>query len=84
VSLEVTPRQAELVAVAATLGKMTLALRGAVRNPEQSPAALPAGATVWAGDVMRSLFQLSPAPAAHAGPAAQVMVLRGTGARQAK
>ncbi len=83
VTLEVTPHQAELLVVAAALGKLTLTLRSVAERSGESPTAAPSGAAVWAGDVMRSLFLLSP-PVPHAEPAAQVVVLRGVGARQPK
>lgn len=84
VTLEVTPRQAELLVVAAALGKLTLALRSITERFSDSPAAKPSGAAVWAGDVMHSLVLLSPRASPHAEPTAQVVVLRGVTAKQPK
>lgn len=84
VSLEVTSRQAELIVVAAVLGKVSLALRSNTDVPDETPAAKPEGTAVWAGDVMRSLQLLSPMAAPHAEPAAQVVVLHGLGARPSR
>lgn len=75
VTLEVTPRMGEVVAVAARLGTLSLALRSfatASRDPLASgvpttgtPVSAPAPAPVWAGDISRALRDL-PRPRAAA------------------
>jgi pilus assembly protein CpaB len=70
VTLEVTPRMGEIVAVASHLGTLSLALRSfatASRDPAQAtlPSIAPAPASdaerppVWAGDISRALRQIS-------------------------
>jgi pilus assembly protein CpaB len=70
VTLEVTPRMGEIVAVASHLGTLSLALRSfatASRDPGQAtlPSVTPAAASdaerppVWAGDISRALRQIS-------------------------
>jgi pilus assembly protein CpaB len=74
VTLEVTPRMGEIVAVASHLGSLSLELRSfatASRDPAQAtlpsmaPAVAPAPASdaerppVWAGDISRALRQIS-------------------------
>lgn len=70
VTLEVTPRMGEIVAVASHLGSLSLALRSfatASRDPAQAtlPSMTPARADdvdrppVWAGDISRALRQIS-------------------------
>lgn len=54
VTLEVTPTEAERVAVAARLGRLSLAVRAA--QDEAGPARGPAG-TTWGGDVSPALNQ---------------------------
>lgn len=81
VTLEVSPRAAEAVAVAARLGTISLALRSFV-HANRSPGSQPDSAQVtawddrsrepvWAGDVSRAMSSLpraQPAPAAPAAP----------------
>lgn len=92
-TLEVRPREAEAVAVAARLGHLSLVLRslatlsrpmddGAADHPEEDRAA------VWAGDVSVALREAAPpprpVPAAHAPQAPPpVLVLRGSAPRSA-
>jgi pilus assembly protein CpaB len=52
-TLEVTPRQAELITVAAQIGKLTLALRSLAAE-DGAPAPRP-GTLVWDSDVSRAL-----------------------------
>jgi len=70
VTLEVTPRMGEIVAVASHLGTLSLALRSfatASRDPAQGtlPSMAPASAQdaerppVWAGEISRALRQIS-------------------------
>jgi pilus assembly protein CpaB len=86
VTLEVTPRMAEVVSVAARLGSLSLALRsfatdtrdpGAYAHPASQPA------PVWAGDISRAVRELPRTRAPRAGAeryaAAQpVVVYRGS------
>jgi pilus assembly protein CpaB len=78
VTLEVTPRMAEVVAVAARLGSLSLSLQSfATENraglpPGASSAAAASGAQsgpVWAGDISRAVRQLPRAGAPSAGGA---------------
>ncbi|MDR5800716.1 Flp pilus assembly protein CpaB [Caballeronia sp. LZ001] len=94
VTLEVTPRMGEVVAVAARLGSLSLALRSfatASRDPAAAAAAASATSTerppIWAGDIsraVRSLPHASRAPQSAPGVAAAppmprtVMVYRGS------
>lgn len=82
VTLEVSPRDAEIVAVAVNLGRVTLALRSLAQTavPSPSEGRPPQERVVWAGDVMRSLSELKAAPSSDepAAPAqAGVELLRG-------
>ncbi|ALX34877.1 hypothetical protein PATSB16_16460 [Pandoraea thiooxydans] len=83
VTFEVTPRNAQVVAVASHLGTLSLALRSfATRDREPLPAqAPPQTPPVWAGDVSRAL-RSEDAPAGHGGirqaRTAQVIVYRGS------
>jgi pilus assembly protein CpaB len=86
VTLEVAPHDAEVLAVAANLGKLTLVLRSLERLPATAVVSRLDSAPVWAGDVMRPLFELGQAPAVqeNAPPppppsSAEVVVLRGGG-----
>ncbi|MDE2580012.1 MAG: Flp pilus assembly protein CpaB, partial [Rhodospirillales bacterium] len=65
VTLEVTAGEAERVAVATKLGRLSLAVRAALPGPESARIAMQAGkpAAVWAGDVAQPL-------AVRAAPAA--------------
>ncbi|CAN7662671.1 Flp pilus assembly protein CpaB [Paraburkholderia terricola] len=66
VTLEVTPRMGEVVAVAARLGSLSLALRSfatVTRNPAASASADSPPPPVWAGDISRAVRDL---PRAHA------------------
>jgi pilus assembly protein CpaB len=65
VTLEVTPRMGEVVAVAARLGSLSLALRSFAtdsRDPLAASAAAPASSTqrnpIWAGDISRAVREL--------------------------
>jgi pilus assembly protein CpaB len=63
VTLDVTPGEAQRLAVASQLGKLELSLRALI----QTDAALPAPAPVWAVDVspaLRGLSRAQPSPAA--------------------
>lgn len=81
VTLEVSPRDAGVVAVAVNLGKVTLALRSLAAS--ESGVSVGAGrqSVVWAGDVMSSLGEMRPqvgtAPMASADDG--VVLLRGGG-----
>lgn len=66
VTLEVTPRMGEVVAVAARLGSLSLALRSFAKTSRDAATdALSTGASapVWAGDISRAVRDL---PQAHA------------------
>jgi pilus assembly protein CpaB len=61
VTLEVTPRMGEVVAVAARLGTLSLALRSFVTGTRDPAAFVPAAsqlAPVWAGDISRAVRDL--------------------------
>jgi pilus assembly protein CpaB len=78
VTLEVTPRMGEVVAVAARLGSLSLALRSfatETRAPQDSAASSPDLAPVWAGDISRAVRDLprAQAPASTGGKAATPM-----------
>lgn len=86
VTLEVTPRDAESVAVVARLGQLSLALRSlaVARNEAEAPAqaALP----VWGKDISQVVRMATPARVSHSsGPVAaaptQVQVFRGSGTK---
>ncbi|MGI4858581.1 MAG: Flp pilus assembly protein CpaB [Janthinobacterium lividum] len=73
VTLEVTPRMSEVIAVAARLGSLSLALRS-FATASRDPYALAgtAGATlgtlpppVWSKDISRALHDMPATPAAH-------------------
>lgn len=67
VTLDVTPGEAQRLAVASQLGKLELSLRALI----QTDAALPAPAPVWAVDVSPALRGLNPAqPSPAATPVA--------------
>jgi pilus assembly protein CpaB len=72
VTLEVTPRMGEVVAVAARLGSLSLALRSfatVTRDPAASAAAGASSsehAPIWAGDISRAVREL---PRSHAARA---------------
>jgi pilus assembly protein CpaB len=64
VTLEVTPRMGEVVAVAARLGSLSLALRSFatdIRDTASAPdaASQPMTAPVWAGDISRAVRELA-------------------------
>ncbi|SAK97043.1 Flp pilus assembly CpaB [Caballeronia calidae] len=91
VTLEVTPRMGEVVAVAARLGSLSLALRSFAtdtRDPLAS-AAIAASSTprapIWAGDISRAVRDLPRSRPAQAGaaprapaPARPVTIYRGS------
>ncbi len=60
VTLEIAPREAEKLAVAVSLGRLSLALRSLQRADTPEP---PSSGPVWAGDVLESLNGLGSAPA---------------------
>lgn len=68
VTVEVSPADAERLAVALRLGKVAFAIRSTTRGvadkaPDQLPVMAPApGSTTWAGAVMHSLNGLQPPP----------------------
>jgi pilus assembly protein CpaB len=72
VTLEVTPRMGEVVAVAARLGSLSLALRSFATVSRDPAAPAPASAAeprapIWAGDISRAVRDLPrPRPAATA------------------
>lgn len=87
VTLEVTPRMSEVVAVASHLGSLSLALRSFATDSRDPNAAStadtpPASATapVWSGDVSRALHDLqrpsSPSSAGYTPP--RVVIYRGS------
>jgi pilus assembly protein CpaB len=88
VTLEVTPRMGEVVAVAARLGSLSLALRSfatVTREPASTSAAPSATdhAPIWAGDISRAVRDLSRAHAPQAGraeaaPPRTVTIYRGS------
>ncbi|NPD69202.1 Flp pilus assembly protein CpaB [Lichenicola cladoniae] len=69
VTVEVSPADAERLAVALRLGKVAFAIRSAIpgmadKAPNQPPLTIPTpGSTTWAGAVMHSLDGLQPPPA---------------------
>jgi pilus assembly protein CpaB len=82
VTLEVTSREAEVVAVAVNLGKLTLALRSLAWSAPTTPPTMPAGTAVWAGDVMHALSEMGKTPAAAkevAEAPTGVVLIRGGG-----
>jgi pilus assembly protein CpaB len=84
VTLEVTAREAEMLAVAVNLGKLTLALRSLAWTEPSSPARPAAGTTIWAGDVMHALGEMGKAPPTATKEVAAsptgVVLIRGGGA----
>jgi pilus assembly protein CpaB len=74
-TLEVTPKQSEMIAVAAEIGKLSLSLRSLAANQsEQSAAASPAGDAPSTFTLDSEVSQLVPKPGAGT---AGVTVLRG-------
>jgi pilus assembly protein CpaB len=74
-TLEVTPKQSEMIAVAAEIGKLSLSLRSLAANQsEQSAAASPAGDASSTFTLDSEVSQLVPKPGAGT---AGVTVLRG-------
>ncbi len=90
VTLEVTPRMAEVVAISARLGTLSLALRSfatLVRNASDAHAehegSTGSSPPVWAGDVSRAVRELPSEPQAdpfgqNSGAAPAVLVYRGS------
>lgn len=78
VTLEATQPEAERIAVAATLGKISLALRATQTDPDQ----VITGGPTWAGAVSPALTTIRPrpvsAPAAGAAIPQGVRILRGS------
>ena len=61
VTFEVTPRTAEVIAIAARLGRLSLALRSFAtesRDPTQHASAAEQTSPVWTGDVSRAVREL--------------------------
>lgn len=88
VTLEVTPRDAESVAVVSRLGHLSLALRSlAVVRPsgEGGPGSPDPSSPVWGKDISQVVRMSAPAPvrASGGGPAAppSVQVFRGSGSK---
>jgi pilus assembly protein CpaB len=74
-TLEVTPKQSEMIAVAAEIGKLSLSLRSLAGNQsEKSPADSPAGDAQGTFTLDSEVSQLLPKPG---GAAEGVTVLRG-------
>lgn len=76
VTLEVTPRMGEVVAVAARLGSLSLALRSFAtdrRDPAAAPLAAAQSAPVWAGDISRAVRDLPRQHTVAAGRSAPAM-----------
>jgi pilus assembly protein CpaB len=91
VTLEVTPRMGEVVAVAARLGSLSLALRSFAtdtRDPNATAAVAASAsqrAPIWAGDISRAVRELprsrptaAPAQVHVAAPARPVTIYRGS------
>jgi pilus assembly protein CpaB len=92
VTLEVTPRMGEVVAVAARLGSLSLALRSFATDTRDAASAPDAAsqsmaAPVWAGDISRAVRQLSRPDVPQAAdravaqaqpPQANVIIYRGS------
>lgn len=76
VSLEVTPREAEEVAVATRLGRLSLVVVAADRAEKTAVAALDPPAIAWAGQVSPALGVASATP--HASETQTMRVFRGT------
>jgi pilus assembly protein CpaB len=79
VTLEVTPRMGEVVAVAARLGSLSLALRS-FATVTREPAASSVGsasssAPVWAGDISRAVRDLPRAHTVQATSSAPVQAM---------
>jgi pilus assembly protein CpaB len=78
VTLEVTPRMGEVVAVAARLGSLSLALRSfatVTREPAASAASAASSsehAPIWAGDISRAVRDLPRQRTPHASTSAPV------------
>lgn len=84
VTLEVSPRDAGIVAVAVNMGRVTLALRSLAAQRTAAAHGADPEKVVWAGDVMASLSELRvTAPSNDAGPAPAegVVLLRGGGSK---
>lgn len=83
VTLEVTPRDAESVAVVSRLGHLSLALRSLAVARADTPAPAQAGAPVWGKDVSQVVRMAAPPRAHSSGPAApaSVQVFRGSGGK---
>lgn len=83
VTLEVTPRDAESVAVVSRLGHLSLALRSLAVARADAPAPPDAGAPVWGKDVSQVVRMAAPARAHSGGSAAPaaVQVFRGSGGK---
>jgi pilus assembly protein CpaB len=75
-TLEVTPRQAEQVAVATRLGRLALVVRSATGPDGAVPGEEPRPTVTWAGDVSPALRGGTPT---EPGAAATMRVITGTG-----
>jgi pilus assembly protein CpaB len=80
VTLEVTPRQAEQVAVATRIGRIALVVRSATRPGGEEPGEMPAPpeppTITWAGDVSPALRGGAPV---EPGAAATMRIFQGAG-----
>jgi len=76
VTLEVTPRQAEQVAVATRLGRLSLVVRPAVAGEEETATDPPRPSITWGGDVSPALRG---GVEADAGPTTTMRVFSGAG-----
>jgi pilus assembly protein CpaB len=73
VTLEVTPRQSEQIAVAADLGKLSLTLRSLVSGTDEATGAAAEQKPVWAEDVSTALRANIPAAPGEARGALVIM-----------
>src|SRR5262249_8817285 len=72
-TLEVTPKEAEILAVAAEMGKLSLSLRSLAQDTDQVAEA---NTHTWDSDAARVLRAIPKAPVANAGH--KVTVVRGS------
>ena len=77
VTLEVLPKQAEMIDVAAELGKLSLTLRSVPTNDGAAPTVAPSAAetahSTWADDVSPALKPQKPAALPTSAPRIQIM-----------
>ena len=74
-TLEVTPKQSEVIAVATEIGKLSLSLRSLAANPAEGPSARPSDNAQGTFTLDSEVSQLLPKPGASGGDG--VTVLRG-------